>query len=246
MKSIDIKTTQNVVITYELASARDRVLAFLIDMLIKVVVFLLLLWAYSSITSYSSYYNTIEYFYFIIVLPFTSFYTLAFEIWKNGQTPGKMLLKIKIIKLDGKQPVFYDHLLRWSFRIIDIWSSLGAIAVILTSSSDFTQRLGDMASNCTVVKVSTRTAITLKDIMKIDTIENYTPQYPGIANFREDDILLIKQTIERYNRFRNEAHRNAIVELSANISQKLGLEKMEQDHLKFLKVLIKDYIVLTR
>jgi len=248
MKSIDIKTTQNVIINYELASARDRSIAFLVDTIVKVVVMLLLLWAYSSIVSFSyrNAENFYEYFIFIFVLPIQTFYTLLFEVLMNGQTPGKRMMRIKVIKLDGKQPVFYDHLLRWSFRIIDVWTSLGSIAVILSASSDFAQRLGDMASNCTVVKVNINTVITLKDLMKIDTLSNYTPQYPAIGNFREEDILLIKQTIERYSRYRNNAHKNAVIELSQNISRKLELEPIESDHLKFLKVLIKDYIVLTR
>jgi len=248
MKSIDIKTTQNVIINYELASARDRSIAFLVDTIVKVVVMLLLLWAYSSIVSFSyrNAENFYEYFIFIFVLPIQTFYTLLFEVLMNGQTPGKRMMRIKVIKLDGKQPVFYDHLLRWSFRIIDVWTSLGSIAVILSASSDFAQRLGDMASNCTVVKVNINTVITLKDLMKLDTLSNYTPQYPAIGNFREEDILLIKQTIERYSRYRNNAHKNAVIELSQNISRKLELEPIESDHLKFLKVLIKDYIVLTR
>lgn len=248
MKSIEIKTTQNVVISYELAAARDRVLAFIIDMVIKIVAILLLIWGYSSIVSLSSggLEDTFEYFSYIVIAPINVFYTLVFEMWMNGQTPGKKLLRLKVITLDGKQPLFYDYLLRWSFRIVDIVMSFGVIAVILSSSSEFAQRLGDMAANCTVVKVSNRAAITLKDIMKIDTLENYTPQYPGIGNFREEDILLIKQTIERYGKFKNEAHKKALVQLSMSISQKLGLEKTEPDPVKFLKVLIKDYIVLTR
>lgn len=248
MKSIDIKTTQNVIINYELASARDRVLAFLIDSAFKIVAILLLLWVYSSFVSLTMYNSDTyyQYFIFIFVLPIHTFYTLLFEVLMNGQTPGKRLLRIKVIKMDGKQPVFYDYLLRWSFRIIDVWTSLGAVAVILSASSDYAQRLGDMAANCTVVKVSNRTVITLKDLMKIDTLGNYTPQYPGIGNFREEDILLIKHTIERYMRYRNEAHKKAVIDLSTNISRKLGMETQENDHLKFLKVLIKDYIVLTR
>lgn len=248
MKSIDIKTTQNVVITYELASARDRILAFILDMVIKIVVILLLIWAFNSIASYTSNrYSDLElFFFYLVVIPINLFYTLVSELFMNGQTLGKKALKIKVIKLDGKQPGFYDYLLRWVFRIVDISLSLGAIAVILSSSSEFAQRLGDMASNCTVIKVSNNSLITLSDLKKIDTLENYTPQYPAIGNFREADILLIKQTIERYNRFRNHAHRDAVIQLSNNISQKLELANPQQDHLKFLRTLIKDYIVLTR
>ena len=38
MKSIEIKTTQNVTLEYELADLRDRVVAFIIDFVLLVVV----------------------------------------------------------------------------------------------------------------------------------------------------------------------------------------------------------------
>lgn len=248
MKSIDIKTTQNVVINYELASVRDRVIAFLLDMAFKLLVILLLWWMFSAIVS--DFADDIDYilqlFSFCIILPFFTFYTLVFELFMNGQTPGKRLLNIKVIRLDGKQPVFYDYVLRWSFRIIDIYLSLGALAVIVSSSSDFAQRLGDMTSDTTVIKLNPSGRITLREVLRIDSIENYTPEYPGIRNFREEDILLIKHTIDRYHDNRNEIHRSALVQLSENLSQKLEVKPSQTSHIQFLRTLIKDYIVLTR
>ena len=42
MKNIEIKTTQNVVLEYELADLRDRILAFLLDLIILVIGILIL------------------------------------------------------------------------------------------------------------------------------------------------------------------------------------------------------------
>jgi uncharacterized RDD family membrane protein YckC len=248
MKSIDIKTTQNVVINYELASVRDRIIAFLLDMVFKVLTIALLWWMFIALISDFS--GDGEYlaqlFSFCIVLPIGTFYTLAFELFMNGQTPGKRLLNIKVIRLDGKQPEFYDYVLRWCFRIIDIYLSLGALAVIVSSSSEFAQRLGDMTSNTTVIKLNPRGRITLQEVLRIDSIENYTPEYPGIRNFREEDILLIKHTIDRYHDNRNEIHRTALVQLSENLAQTLEVTPSQTSHIQFLRTLIKDYIVLTR
>ncbi len=247
MKSIDIKTTQNVVISYELASPRDRVLAFVIDLLIKIVCILLLLWFFTFIYESLNLPNRMfDYFLFLAILPVSTFYTLLFEFWMNGQTPGKKLLKIKVVKMDGNQPVFYDHILRWSFRIIDVWLSLGSVATILIASSDFAQRIGDITSNCTVVKMSNQMDIHLRDLMKIESLDNYSPKFPAIAQFREEDILLIKQVLERYQRYNNDAHKKVLLDLCHSISSRLNIVYDKRDPSAFLKTLIKDYIVLTR
>jgi RDD family len=187
-----------------------------------------------------------DYFLYIFIFPVVTFYTLFFESIWNGQTPGKRILKIKVIKLNGKQPVFYDYLIRWTFRIIDVGVSGGVVGTILIASTDYAQRLGDMTSNSAVVRVNNRMQIALNDILKINTRQNYEPTYHRIANFREDDILLIKQTIERYQRYRNEAHKKAVLMLCENLKQRLELQDIGPDKIKFLKTLIKDYIVLTR
>ncbi|MFN0031526.1 MAG: RDD family protein [Flavobacteriales bacterium] len=244
MKTIDVRTTQNVTITYELAHVRDRILAFLIDYIIVNAIYWLLAWILIVLTSLT---DTLELLVvYLIIIPVFIFYTLATESIFNGQTPGKMAMKIKVIKLDGRQPGFYDYLNRWVLRIVDIWGTIGVVGTILISSSDFAQRLGDITTNTTVVKVSNRSIISLKDILKIETRQNYEPQYRAISNFREEDILLIKQTLERYHKYRNNAHKQAVINLCEVLRIKLEIEQPVIEHIKFLKTLIKDYIVLTR
>jgi uncharacterized RDD family membrane protein YckC len=246
MKTIDIQTTQNVTITYELASLTDRLLAFILDSVFKTCAILLLVLIF-SIFRIDRWFQESEIFFVILVIfPIITFYTLCFELWYNGQTPGKMILKIKVAKMDGRQPVFYDHLLRWSFRIIDLALTGGVLGSILISSTDYSQRLGDIVTNTTLVKVTSRLTITLSDILNIETRNNYEPIYPAIGNFREEDILLIKQTIDRYHRYANEAHFKAIVELGNTLKEKLEIKDINGDYVAFLKTLIKDYIVLTR
>lgn len=245
MKTIDVKTTHNVTITYELAETRDRIFAFLIDLVIMIGGYLILSWITSIflLGTYSELHTIVS---FVVVLPPVIFYSLWSEALMNGQTVGKMALRIKVIKMDGRQPNFSDYLSRWIFRLLDIYLSMGVIATILTASSDFAQRLGDLASNTTVVRTGNRSFISLNEILRIDSRQNYEPFYPAISNFREEDILLIKQTIDRYQRYRNEAHKKAILKLVENLKKKLGIEEEITEHIKFLKTLIKDYIVLTR
>jgi uncharacterized RDD family membrane protein YckC len=246
MKTIDVRTTQNVTITYELAHVRDRILAFVVDQIIILFAYLIIFWILALLFSNNMSSDFAQIGIYLLLVPVVMLYTLISEYLMHGQTLGKKAMKIKVIKLDGRQPEFYDYMNRWILRIIDIWGSSGVVGTIIISSSDFSQRLGDITSNTTVVRINNRSTISLKDILKIDTRQNYVPQYPAISNFREEDILLIKQTIERYHQFRNRAHKEAILLLSDTLKKKLEITEPITEHIKFLKTLVKDYIVLTR
>jgi len=245
MRTIDIRTTQNVTITYELASAGDRIIAFIIDSLIKVLVAFVSIMLF-NLLPYSITRHIDSFFIYLFYIPLIMTPLLVMEATMNGQTIGKRAMKIKVIKLNGRQPVFYDYLLRWSFRLVDVYGTMGITGAVMVASTEYAQRMGDIVSNTTVVRVSNKLNITLSDVLKIDRIANYTPAYPAIRNFRESDIVMIKQTIERYQQYRNNAHSEAIHELTDKLCEKLDVAERPSDAVAFLRTLIKDYIVLTR
>ena len=57
----------------------------------------------------------------IIILFFfpVMIYSVTLESIFEGQTIGKKLVKIKVVKIDGYQASFGDYLIRWLFRIIE-------------------------------------------------------------------------------------------------------------------------------
>ena len=59
------------------------------------------------------------------------FFNLAFEIFMNGQSPGKQVMKTKVVRLDGTPPTIGDYLLRWIFSFLDYYVLSGAIAVVI-------------------------------------------------------------------------------------------------------------------
>lgn len=243
LRSIEIKTTQNVTITYEHAYLRERILAFILDYIFLMVAVLTFYFIFfRSMVENETVAITVSMIGTLIV----TFYTLVLESLNNGQTLGKLILRIKVVKMDGKQPDFYDYLLRWTLRLIDIWGSVGTLACILISSNPNSQRLGEIFSNTIVVRIRPRGQVTLNDILRIDDRQTYIPQFTEMRNFREDDILLIKQSIERFNKYKNAAHREVLIELCEVMKNRLHLEKLPENKMEFLKTCIKDYIVLTR
>ncbi|MGF1564445.1 MAG: RDD family protein [Flavobacteriales bacterium] len=245
MKSIELQTTQNVRINYELAAARERVVAFVID--VAALAISLFIITFLGVMLFAQGANEIMVMlYFLGLGLVVTFYSLVFEVYNNGQTLGKMVMKIQVMRMDGRQLVFTDYLLRWIFRLIDIWFSLGAIAVVMVSSSSKAQRLGDLVSNTVVVRTRPRMPVTLKDVLRIETASVHTPSYPAVRQFKERDMMVLKQTVDRAARYRNPAHSKALNLAAQRAAELIGLDKVPGDPEQFLRTLIKDYIVLTR
>jgi uncharacterized RDD family membrane protein YckC len=242
MRTIDIRTTQNVVITYDIAALSDRILALVIDWIILGVSWALLMYITVRITMGSDAFLVMTYIYFMMF----SCYTLFCEVVFNGQTIGKMVLRTRVVSLEGKHLSFYDYTLRWAFRIVDIYLTFGALGALLSSSTNYGQRIGGLVSNSTVVKVNSKLRVQLKDLLKINTLGDHQPQYIGVRNFKESDMLLVKQTLDRYRKYKNQAHREAVKELAETMREKLGIEEAPKSTIDFLKTLLRDYIVLTR
>ena len=246
-KSIEITTTQNVTIEYELAQLRERVLAFLLDVVLVLIAYfiafqLILLFASSDVFNSMGWQVTLG------ILPFMLFfgYNILFEILRIGQTPGKMAMGIKVVRLDGKEPEWSDVVLRSTLHLVDTIFSV-VIGALLIKTTDKCQRLGDMSANTTVIKISgTQSRFKLQDILSISSLDTYEPVYPQVRNLAEKDMIFIKNVITRSQRYPNYAHEAVVEDLVSHLMPILDIEQRPLNRIEFLKTLLRDYIVLTR
>ena len=243
MKNIEIMTTQNVVLQYELAGLKDRALAFLIDALVIVVGFSIMVSFGVLFVGEDESSMAVVVF---IVMGIFMFYSLLFETLNNGQSIGKMALRIQVIKVSGSKITFSDYVARWVFRLIDIYFSMGTIASILVVSSTKGQRIGDVVANTAVVKTMPRLNLSLQDLLALHERKSYTPKYLQARKLHEEDALLIKSTLDRYRKFDNESHEEAIELLTSRIKEVLNIGSDEGDKAKFLQTVLQDYIILSR
>jgi len=243
MKSIEVKTTQNVVLEYELADIRDRAIAFVIDLVVlgAVIIFLSIL-GFGGFGLIGTAATVWGIFMFLVFL----FYSLAMEVFNNGQSIGKMAMKIQVIKTIGGQATFSDYSARWVFRMIDIYFSLGGIASILVASSAKAQRIGDIVANTAVIKLVPKMNLKLNDLLAIKSQDSYKPVYIQAKQLDEVDVLLIKTTLERYRTFKNVAHEEAIELLAQKTRSALSVPPANQNDVQFLQTVLNDYVVLTR
>jgi uncharacterized RDD family membrane protein YckC len=248
MQTIEITTTQNVTIEYELSGLKERFFALFIDVLIEGVIWIALIFlTISARDGMNSEFWTA--FAFGFPFWFTILYPFLCEAFLDGQTIGKRSQNIKVIRIDGKQISLSDFFLRAIFLLIDFWA--GCLGALLILTTERRQRLGDMAAGTISIKLSSSVRrFNLHDILNINTLENYSPQYPEVKKLSEDDMLFIKSVIQRYQKFPNAAQEEAVRALFLHLQKVLELTNLPlqrpQGMVEFFKTLIKDYIVLTR
>lgn len=240
MKTISVNTTQNVSIEYELGSLRDRIFAYIIDMIVMVVI----MWGIAIVVLLVNQKSDML---MAIVAGFVFiFYTFLSEYFMNGQSLGKKALRLKVVKISGEEAGLSDYTARWAFRAIDIYFSFGSIASMLIGSSQKSQRIGDIVANTAVVYIKPSREVSITQIVSSYDAKNYVVTYPNAKHFNETEMLVVKTTIERWEKYNNDAHHDAIIEAATIIRDRLNLDIPIHDSKKFLKTVLQDYIVLTR
>ncbi|MDP1744328.1 MAG: RDD family protein [Bacteroidota bacterium] len=231
MDNIRIHTTQNVDIEYQLASIGDRILATLLDYLFFLAYFLLIL-LIAALTTWKIFDSMAIV--SILVLPIL-FYDLICEVFFQGKSFGKMIMKIKVVMLDGTQANFGAYLLRWLLRIIDMRLFGGALALIAILINGKGQRIGDMAAGTTVIKMKQK--VQLSDTIFNKLKPDYSLLFPEVSRLTDTDVAIIKEVMQvcvRSNNF------EAIDKLVLKTKATMGVTS-NLPHSQFLSAVIQDY-----
>ena len=249
MRTIEVQTPQNVVIEYEIASLRERMLAFFIDLLVILLIYLVLLFAFLA-TSFGNAVLDFGFgagmvFFFFPLLMFMGYHYLS-EMYNQGQSWGKRAMGIRVVRLDGKVPSAQDCLLRTFFHLVETLACVGILSAFLISSTAHQQRLGDMSAHTVLVRLRNVLSFSLQDILSINSQENYSPVYPQAAQLSERDMLTVKNALARYQEHSNRAHLLALEALGDRLADLLGIKDRPSDPIIFLKQLLRDFVVLTR
>jgi hypothetical protein len=182
-------------------------------------------------------------YYFLTFLPILG-YDLFFENVYHGQSPGKMILGIKVVKMNGSSPSFLSYLLRWIFRIFDNLLLSGAIATVVILINGKGQRLGDLAAGTVVIKIKHR--YSLGNTVFTQLPQDYVPKFETAKLLSDEDVRVIKEVMVF---LREHPKSENYVTISENIrtrlEKKMGV-RSELHILEFLQTVLCDYNFLNR
>jgi uncharacterized RDD family membrane protein YckC len=231
-----IQTAQNVDLAMAPAGLGERMLAWLVDGIVfsgyAIVVLYLLSDAEASDTAQI----------LLVWVPFFV-YHLAFEIFAQGQTPGKMLLRLRVARTDGAQPTLGQYLMRWMLRFVDITFSSGAIAMISVSVTRRSQRLGDLAAGTTVIR--RRRRVRLEEVLYPPSPPGHVPEFLEADRLSDADVRTLRAVIVRLRLSRRDKRARAIADRAkAAVEARLGMEPVKMPAEAFLKSVVRDHTFL--
>lgn len=242
MNSVGINSTQNVLLHFELASIGNRFLAQFIDLLVKIGYVVVVSVVFSKFeVSFAGWDFWSMVACLILIYSPIIFYSLVLEFFWDGQTVGKKATKIKVIKIEGFQPSFYDHFTRWILRNIDLNFGLGIIGLISIVSSKKEQRFGDILAGTTVLRIHNKWGI--RDTFFQEIKQDHTVSYPLVVNLKDTDIHIIKNVLKRSLK---ENDRVKITKLTEKIESIIGKRQASHTKEQFIKAVLKDYNYLTQ
>lgn len=241
MKTIEFTTGQHVKIEYELASTGIRVVASIIDLFTFFIYYLIVKFTLSiSMADQQSPLAWV-----LIDLPFFM-YSPVSEYLTRGQSFGKYCVGIRVVKVTGENAGFREYFTRWIFRVVDMWFGAGFLAILFSSTSERRQRLGDAMANTVVISNKGSQQYSLRNILAIRTQSNHEPTYHNVMRFTDEDVMLIKNTIQRVEQYPNEETKKFTIELAHTTARLIGLEETPEKKMEFLRTVLLDYVVLTR
>ncbi len=178
-ETLIIETPERVPLAFALASIGNRFLAVAIDHFIQYFVIFIVAWAVFSLSGVGSMETienseilrempkwTIAVLIIVLFLIFAGYFIVFEWLW-NGQTPGKRLLKLRVIREDGRPITLWEAIARNLLRIFDAVPgfvlpvySIGLITIFMSNRD---QRIGDMFAGTVVVRERTDEAPTFQE-----------------------------------------------------------------------------------
>lgn len=236
MAESSIVTGQFVRIEQTPASIGERILAFVIDIvLLAVYVFVSVLFIdKTGLSAFSSHELLFLLFIIFIYLPVVLYFFLC-EVFNQGQSLGKRLMHIRVVKKDGSTPSIGSYLLRWLLLLVDLplTGGAGVLVVLFTRNN---QRIGDLAAGTLVIKEKNYRKIHVS-LDEFDYLtDDYRPTYPQAADLSLEQVDVITRTLRpAYN-----GRTRCIQLLSEKIRRLFSIVPKENDE-KFLQTVLRDY-----
>ncbi len=259
MSTLNVNTSFNIDLQFSSAPIHIRFFAWLIDGLV--------IWLYYYVTA-SLLEKMLGFDAFesggrlLIYLPIFC-YHLLFEILNHGQSLGKMTMGIRVVSSDGKEESNTQAMVRWIMRTLDFGGLIlilviimgftdldflqwmlaitNIIAVILFLTSNYNQRLGDLAAGTVVVYKKLPYDINDTIFRDLHT-EDYNVQFPQVMKLSDNDINIIDNVVKRHKKSGID---NYLESITMKVKTALDIETDLENDI-FLEILLNDYNYLSR
>jgi uncharacterized RDD family membrane protein YckC len=245
-----IDTPENIEFAYEIAGIGSRFLAAIIDSLLILVLQGILAavmagiigWADAQGAAQSALVAVWSLLSFIFLW---GYYMLFEELW-NGQSPGKRLIGLRVVRTGGRPTTFIASAIRNLVRVIDFLPVFYGLGVVVMFIDPRSRRLGDLAAGTLVVReqrftsLDTLLAASTPPALPLNAESQAVLTLPNIGLITATAYDLITEFLSRRTALSPEARARIATRLAFGLRNQLGMPQQGDPEL-FLEYAARQY-----
>ena len=238
---LKIDTPENVTFDYDVAGIGSRFLAALIDTALMVFLQVILLGSLILLAGLSLDNIPDEVVgWFIAIAGLVSFvffwgYYIFFEILWNGQTPGKRIVGLRVIRVDGTPVTASEVVIRNLVRVIDFMPTAYGVGVVTMFINPKSRRVGDLAAGTIVVHDRAVTNVSELSPVRPSAIivpgaQTHLPESFPVSQVSDHELHIIEEFFSRRQGLANRAQLAGHILASILTRLNLPAETMDIRH----------------
>ena len=245
-----VETPEQIDLSYQVAGIGSRFLAALIDHVLLALIFSLGCTLLSTVASQLQAGVDpllLAFLTGIGIYLFLCAYHIFFETTWNGQTPGKRMVGIRVVRAGGRPIGFLGSAIRNFIRLADFLPVLYGVGMITMFVDRRARRLGDLAAGSLAIKEGRRVTLDMLERPQaeeppiVPAADRLT--IPNLEALQPADIDLVRKYIRRRSSLAIETQRRIAQLLMQGLQARLGYE-VRGDPEAFLLRLAAEYQLL--
>jgi len=234
-----LSTPESVELEYHLAGVGNRVFALIVDyslLLILLLVYwtiwvLFALQLFNYLSQLGGDYSAVPIWLLGIAIlgnfVLYSGYFVFFELLWRGQTPGKRMAKIRVVREDGRPLGVSQSVLRSLLRPIDDFIFLGLLFIVFSKQE---KRIGDWVAGTLVVQVEPQAS--KAQLQCSEAAHRLAPDLPSLTTLdalSPDDFAILREYLTRRASLTRPARQDLSMKLAHQTRQRIQLETIPAD-----------------
>jgi uncharacterized RDD family membrane protein YckC len=189
----------------------------------------------------------------LIIFALWNGYFLFFEATRNGQTPGKKSIGIRVIRDSGHPVDFRSALLRNIMRTIDMLPGSYGVGFVSVFVSSQYRRLGDYVGGTLVVRMQHKGYMPPMHLsqgaapesqQQAGTADPWLPveTLPYLHEITREDYRTVRHFLDRRRQLQENIAKAMAAKISGPLAKKLRIEpETINDHILFLECLSREW-----
>lgn len=231
---VEVETPEHVVFHYELAGVMSRMIAGGVDLVIQFFIALAIVLGVGVVAGtvlsleFSDLSQTAVA--IIILLLFIDIwgYSILFELFMRGRTPGKMWVGLRVIREGGYPLTAGDVVVRNLLRVADFLPSGYGLGLIVMCSNSKCKRIGDYVAGTIVIQDAKSATPAVPRLHRpapppsaSESVE--TIRRSGVHQLAREQLDLIESFLQRRHSLSSEARYQLARQIAEPVGRKLGL-----------------------